>query len=306
MTLRHILLYLLAACLFAACGDDEQTASSASLSVNKNANDASANADLARIEVPHTKKDNIFIPHRTSDGLMNYCLEYNLQANHAQWVAYRYDTKLASKAAPNRTDAWAPEPALNTYKEHQLASHLSNGQQQYFSGYNRGHIIGSAERYYSRQANEQTFYMSNMSPMIGQFNSRYWGTVEDVVRDEWGRKIASGDTLYVVKGGTLDQTIESIKLVNTAGGTLSMAVPKYYFMALLWHRSNTYQAIGFYMEHKDYKNPSDIFMSQLARSSACSIDELEEKTGLDFFCNLPDQIEELVEKKYNINLWPNI
>jgi endonuclease G len=34
-----------------------------------------------------------------------------------------------------------------------------------------------------------------------------------------------------------------------------------------------------------------------------SIDDLEEKTGLDFFCNLPDNVEEAVEKKYSTSDW---
>ena len=34
-----------------------------------------------------------------------------------------------------------------------------------------------------------------------------------------------------------------------------------------------------------------------------SIDELERLTGIDFFCNLPDAIEDEVEKSYTLADW---
>lgn len=34
------------------------------------------------------------------------------------------------------------------------------------------------------------------------------------------------------------------------------------------------------------------------RNYAISIDELEKRTGIDFFCNLPDAIEDKVEKAF--------
>ena len=34
-----------------------------------------------------------------------------------------------------------------------------------------------------------------------------------------------------------------------------------------------------------------------------SIKDLEAKTGIDFFCNLPDYIEDEVESSYNLTDW---
>ena len=41
----------------------------------------------------------------------------------------------------------------------------------------------------------------------------------------------------------------------------------------------------------------------LHREAAIYIDELEEKTDIDFFHNLPDNIEDNVEKSYSLNDW---
>ena len=79
-----------------------------------------------------------------------------------------------------------------------------------------------------------------------------------------------------------------------------MPVPKYYFMALMCKKSGTYKAIGFWVEHKSYGGNPDV------SSWAVSIDELEKKTGIDFFCNLPDRIENPIEKTFSLESWPGL
>ena len=153
-----------------------------------------------------------------------------------------------------------------------------------------------------------------MSPMLGSFNSDYWGEIEDLVRN-WGRACAAkdedngdlnGDTLYVVKGGMIDEQniLGRISLTNTLGQPVQTVVPKYYFIAVLhMSTSGDVKAIGFWLEHKDYNNTSAAFLKEMRRSAACSIDELEERTGIDFFCNLPDWLEDYVESNYTISAW---
>ena len=107
--------------------------------------------------------------------------------------------------------------------------------------------MASADRLYSRQANDQTFYMSNMSPQIGNFNSGFWADFEGQMQSR-GRDKYFSDTLYICKGGTIDRSDHIIKYV--ANGR--MAVPKYYFMAALAVKNGTYKGIAFWMEHKNY------------------------------------------------------
>ena len=51
-----------------------------------------------------------------------------------------------------------------------------------------------------------------------------------------------------------------------------------------WH----YKAIGFWFEHKNNNDRSLV-------PYVVNISELEQLTGIDFFCNLPDDIERKVE-----------
>lgn len=299
----YFIIALVVGFTFTSCDDDDNKDFSGYVEMtdaNENANDASADASLARWEMPSVDLQNFdYITHYTSDGKLNYAMEYAPKQYHSHWVAYRYDSQLKAQAT-SRTDEWGGEPFYNNNKEYQLATGS-------FSGYNRGHLVGSAERLYSREANVQTFYMSNMSPMLSAFNTIYWGAVEDLVR-EWGRNCEAGDTLYVVKGGTIDdRVLSSVNVQNTLGKTVKMAVPKYYFIAVLnLSASGNARAVGFWMEHKDYRNSTAAFLKDLRRGSACSIDELEELTGLDFFCNLPDWIEDVVEARYTRNSWKGL
>ena len=303
---------------FTSCSKEKDEGGSST--ENKNANIVGADETVSRLEMPHLTSTYDYICHKLTNGDVNYTMEYDKSLYHAAWVAYVYDSKSAQKNWTSRTDAWAGEPYYDNNKQYQIAGILPNGMSQTFPGYNRGHLVGSAERYYSQQANEQTFYMSNMSPMNGNFNSEYWGEIEDKARDNWGRNVINskseyyGGTLYIVKGGSLKATTANpspimayCNVKNSNGDEVKMAVPRYYFMACLFVSSTkSAKAIGFWLEHKDYNNTSDDFLKELRRGAACSIDELELKTGIDFFCNLPDAAEDLVESKYDISQWSGL
>ena len=91
-------------------------------------------------------------------------------------------------------------------------------------------------------------------------------------------------------------TIENGQVLSPAKSGL--LVPKYFFMAILCKRNGNYKAIAFWMEHKDYGNNFNNQDTRNDKLSAymISVVELEEKTGIDFFCNLPDDVETRVEK----------
>ena len=105
------------------------------------------------------------------------------------------------------------------------------------------------------------------------------------------------DTLYVVKAGTIRSDQVYSKKCNDR-----LLVPKYFYMALLAYdkKSNKYQALGLWTKHENVSDTNKNYGDY-----AISIDELEERTGIDFFCNLPDNIEDDVESdaKLDLNYW---
>lgn len=275
--------------------------------VNTNVNAAGSIGSVAlRLEVPHVNAENTFVAHYATvarNRRLNYCYEWNSGLKHAAWVAYTMD-RLTSQSNVQRQDNFQPDPELPEQMRTTNANHTSDG-------FDRGHICPSADRLYSTEMNLQTFYFSNMSPMLHDFNSGIWGAMESKVR-EWGRATQTGkyDTLYVVKGGTIDD-----RLVNFVGTKMGqdrqtpttdadgmtvkgLACPANYFMAVLPLTNGQYSAIGFLVPHDDTITPIDggrDFTVADIRRYEVTIDRLEEQTGLDFFCNLPDEIENMVE-----------
>lgn len=247
---------------------------------------------LLRIELP-APGSGTFVSHKCDvDGvsLMNYCLEYDATAHHSRWVAYRFDNRYKNKNNVKRKD-YDIKPQYP--KDPDCSSSLPDDLS--FRGYQHGHIVASEDRRCSREANDQTFYMTNMSPMEGDFNTNYWTNYENYVRTmAWKKNFC--DTLYVVKGGT----IRFGECSNVTSGSYKLAVPKHYFIALLRVNSGRYDAVGFYVDH-DFDSSLDIARDR--REHSMTIRALEDLTGINFFHNLPDDIENDVETRLDKTLW---
>ena len=254
----------------------------------------SPTGETVRIEIPRLSKDFVqdkaaFVVHYAKDNVgdrhLNYSLEYNYASHHSRWVAFTFYDK-TSERHTKRTNAWSTDPYLLDYTD--------NAYDFRGSGYDRGHLVASADRLYSIPANEQTFFYSNMSPQVHSFNGGIWASLENKVQS-WGELSAIRDTLYIAKGGT----IAPHQVMGTIGDN-KIVIPKYYFMALLAKKGATYKSIAFWFEHRSHPQPYSL------QDYALSVEELEELTGIDFFHNLPDDIERIVEKQNNPHDWPDL
>ena len=292
------------ATLFVACGDDEEEGGSTPTSNNSNKNAPA----YAALQFPKVKGGNSdVITHSTSAFGDTYSLEWDHELKAQRWTCYYFTKENKAKNwSRNQWDGatwegvkWSGDPFQKdpkipyreqpeVYGEFSGSSYPDKG----FTYFQRGHICASEDRMASKEANGQTFYMSNMFPQGDKFNGKLWSNMESFVRNDWGKKITGDDTLFVVKGGTIDH--EEQILCRTKSGFI---VPRYFFMALLLKRNGSYQAMGFWVEHLNEDHSSDKLVKY-----ACNIRELEKKTcsksgndGIDFFCNLPDDIENAVE-----------
>lgn len=246
------------------------------------------NKYASRLEVPALDPDNLFVYHCTyenGDSVMSYCYEYNKEKYHSNWVAFRFDS-VTRTISTSREDNFQDDPKLPFYLQIDKMS---------YSGYDRGHICASADRLYSPEANMQTFYMSNMSPQLSQFNQKYWVKFEDYVQGI-GRDSKFCDTLYVVKGGTIADDMILGRVTRPNG--VQVVVPAYYFIALLKVVDGHYSSIAFFVEHKTYDHAAT---DADLKNAIMSVDELESHTGIDFFHNLPDSIEVDVESSYTLS-----
>ena len=272
-----------------SCGndDDEQGSPDA----NTNANLFADGPEAARLEIPRLKGGvvNMFLVKRVPTFGINYCVEWDIAKKAQRWTAFRWDSSNSVRHTSRADEPFAEDTQIPAEYRTYLSQYAG-------SGYTRGHICASADRLCSNEANVQTFLLSNMHPQYWNFNGGIWLSLENKIRT-WNNNNFR-DTLYVVKGGTIDHQSDIIE--RTSSGLI---VPKYFFMALLCkNKSNVnegYKAIGFYLEHKreayaDEENVAPYIVS---------IDKLEDLTGIDFFCNLPDRIEQQVEKNVTPSAW---
>ena len=278
---------------FWGCSSDDDVQDP--LTINTNANKTGEYPEAGRMEIPKLKGGyrNMFLVKKVAGYGINFCIEWDIVKKAQRWTAFRWDTSYKDDNI-GRTEAWS--------EDYDIPEYYRTNREDFYSGsgYTRGHMIASEDRQQKPRAlNEQTFLYSNMQPQLFDFNGGIWAQLEMKVR-LWNKNDFR-DTLYVVKGGTIDQDKNILEYVHK-GTNKQLIVPKYFFMALLCKNKSSvnggYKAIGFYLEHRsfyeDEKNVAPYIVS---------IDQLESLTDIDFFCNLPDGIENEVEKSVTPTAW---
>lgn len=241
------------------------------------------------MEMPQLKGGvvNLFLVKKLSSGDINFCIEWDIVKKSQRWTAFRWD-RTNSGGYIKRED--------NFIEDYDIPEMYRTNHSFYSgSGYTRGHICASADRWNSIEANRQTFLYSNMQPQLYSFNVGIWANLEMKIRT-WNND-SFRDTLYVAKGGTIDGSANILETTNKG-----LLVPKYFFMAILCKNKSSvndgYKAIGFYLEHRSFYTDE-----QNMKPYIVSIDRLEELTGIDFFCNLPDHIEQSIESQVIPSTW---
>ncbi|KUJ73021.1 DNA/RNA endonuclease [Thiomicrospira sp. WB1] len=161
------------------------------------------------------------------------------------------------------------------------------------SGYNRGHmapnyLIGSR---YGRNAQKQTFLMSNITPQKPQFNQKIWQRLEEVSADKFTQHFAR---FYVVTGPVFDASPQTLRNRN---GDTGIAIPSAFYKIFITETTEgTPSALAFLMPQNA---PPNAPLSQYVTS----IDAIEARTQIDFFHALPDDVEDQVEAQSSPEDW---
>ena len=278
---------------------------------NSNANwEAFSMTDFAeawRLEYPHlnsnvsatgSETNCQVIVKSTQDYGITYSLEWDNQKIANRWTCYQLHEGNTLSTASRKDDfKQDPEVAVTAT----LADYSG-------SGFSRGHLCPSADRLCSEEQNKQTFFLTNMQPQYQSHNGGLWSRLETQVRDyatDDSKVGAHCDTLYIVKAATITDKVtigsDEVDGIYAEKCNERLLVPKFFYMALLHYNkaTDTYHALAFWTEHLSTTQP----VANLG-DYAISIDELERRTGIDFFCNLPDVIETAVEaQEPDLSFW---
>lgn len=202
-----------------------------------------------------------------------YTLSYSNTHRQAEF-AYYYLSPASILGGQERTDDFRADPKVMEYP---VKSTDYQG-----SGYDRGHLCAAADMALNLTAMSETFYMSNMSPMAPSFNRGIWSKLED-----WVRSVALEEGgLYVATGPVLTDLCGAVKD--------SISVPCSFYK-IIFIDGEQPRMLGFLLSNAEASGSIQEFV--------ITIDALEQQTGIDFFWQLEDVLEQSLESKVSLSGW---
>lgn len=219
-------------------------------------------------------------------------LVYSEAHEQAKWVAHVITPDIIT-ASNGRSNDFRIDPKIPTgttiEQDYFLKSPNGEGDFNYDGfGYDRGHLAPSADFRWSKTAVSESFYYSNMSPQLADFNRGIWAKLESNLRDYIFKNPES--TLYVVTGGFLSDDLPVIeRSIN------KVAIPEFFWKVAIDPKEG--RGIAFLLPNKKPDSPLESYVT--------TIDKIEELTGINFYHNLPDDQENKLESDINQEAWLN-
>ena len=221
----------------------------------------------------------VAVPHGVSDTLVRYDafdVHFNSMRGIANCAAY--------ELVLNELNG--TEERGNAFLQDQGVKGCPSPEDYAGSGMDRGHLVPAADLKWNPDAMRQSFLLTNISPMHKALNEGGWAKLEEKVR-EW---TARDSALLVFTG----------PVVNDNDTTLAcgrVTVPSAYYKVIMAPCVRPKRVLAFI-----YPNGHS---GGRLQQYAVSVDEVERKTGLDFFPTLPDEEQQRLESVVNLDAWTN-
>jgi endonuclease G, mitochondrial len=202
---------------------------------------------------------------------IGYTAGYSETKQNPLWVAHRIGTHRPHQCARLsrfRTDART---------ESRITHNDYNG-----SGYDRGHMAPSATigHEFGCDAQDETYFMTNIIPQLPGVNQKAWGGFENVVEDVYATNFRG---VWVITGPIFDP--------NTIFGICSgVEIPPSFYKIVLRNDGGNLDALAIIMKQ-------DTAPGTPIKNLRSSVDEIERLTGLDFFAGLADGTEAALESQ---------
>lgn len=221
---------------------------------------------------------NFFLPKSSKSQIVKhsyFTLSYNEKAEQAEWVAYELKKDYVVNNDFKRP-YFIEDPKVSTQS--------ADWKNYKNSGYDKGHLCPAADMEFDLEAFNDTFYTSNISPQNHDFNSGIWNRLEQKMRF-WAVK---NNGLIIVTGGVLKGSSKII-------GSEKVLVPQSFYKIALSHSNGNYKMIAFLIPNEKSSKPIYDYV--------VSVDKIESLTGIDFFPQMDDSIENVLEKNVNLSSW---
>ena len=207
-----------------------------------------------------------------------YTLSYSSRHQNAEWVTYELRGARLDLPDGEERQGFKSDPA--TEAEAKNADYNK-------TGYDRGHLVPAHDMDFNKTAMTESFYMTNVSPQVPEFNRGIWKSLETKVR-KWAKQ---EKRVYVVTGPLLRKRINKDARMIEDGPS----VPKAFYKIILDYDGPQKKGIAFMFKNKEIDQPLKNFVT--------TIDQVEEYTGLDFFPDLSKKEQQKLEEQSNPDLW---
>jgi len=217
-----------------------------------------------------------------------YVQSYNRDRSQPNWVAWHLDTSWIGGA--QRQDDFRADASLPV-GWYQVTEFDFSG-----TGFDRGHHTPSGDRTASIADNSATFLMSNMMPQAPDNNQGPWEELESHSRSIMNQ----GNELYIYMGGVGIGGTGSVGGVTNTVANGHVTVPSYTWKVIMVLPNgagdvarvdeNT-RAIAVIMPNRQgiREEPWNKYLA--------TVDQVEALTGYDFFSNVPEQIQDVIESR---------
>ena len=216
-----------------------------------------------------------------------FTISYNKTTKTPNWVAWHLTKSHTYGRARRDEQAFEEDSSIGTPRA-TLADY-------YNSRYDRGHMCPAGDNKWSDESMAQSFLLTNVCPQNHGLNKNAWNDLEIQCRD-WAREYGAIDVVCGPIYRTATCSNGNMKASSTQRfiGRNKVWVPDAFFKVVLC-RSRSPKAIGFIYENRGGQ--------QHMNECACTIDEIERITGIDFFPVLDDKTESRIEATYEWGEW---
>ena len=206
-----------------------------------------------------------------------YSLSYLEEHEQAEWVHYRLSPKMVLTNQINRKKF---KTDRNYYQDKTFKSKSAHKDDIKFSvdSFEKGHLAAAADMKINLISVREAAYMSNISTQKKDFNGGKWRKLEEQVRS-----LGKENEIYVTTGGILSCDLDSIGMKN------KVSVPKLFYKII--YDAKNQEMFAYLMPNKKLES---------LEKYVVTVDSIEVLTGIDFYHQLIDELEEKIESSLNL------
>ena len=197
-----------------------------------------------------------------------YSLSYVEEHEQAEWVHYKLNSTMLKGEIPRKK---------NYTIDRKVSTGSAKTSDYTNSGFDRGHLVPAADMKMDFTSVKEAAYMSNISPQKPKFNNGVWSRLEKRIRLR-----AKKSELYITTGGVLSPA--DLKKI----GKNNVSVPDQFYKII--YDVKNQKMFAYLMPNKKIES---------REKHVVTVDSIEALTGIDFYHELDDELEDKLESTKN-------